>query len=68
MCVYAPTAGAPPRVKSEFACNLQDTLDKVPQKDYLLLLGDFNTRVGTLRSDEEQWKGITGKHGLDDSR
>ena len=33
---------------------------------FLLLLGDFNARVGVLGSDEEQCQGIMGKHGLDD--
>lgn len=30
------------------------------------MLGDFIARVGVLRSDEEEWRGIVGKHGLDE--
>ena len=43
---YAPTAKAPPNVKDKFFEELQDTLDGVPTDDILILLGDFNVRVG----------------------
>ena len=66
ICAYAPTARAPPAVKSRFSSELQDTLDKVPQNDVLVVLGDFNARVGVLKPDEEEWGGIVGKHGLDE--
>ena len=55
ICAYAPTARAPPEVKSKFSGELQDTLDKVSQKDVLVVLGDFNARVGVLKPDEEEW-------------
>ena len=41
--VYAPTAKAPPGIKGKFLNVLQDAIDKVPQSDVLLLLGDINT-------------------------
>ena len=66
VCVYAPTARAPPGVKEKFSCELQDTLDKVPRNDVLVLLGDFNARVGVLKSDEEEWQGVVGRNGLDE--
>ena len=50
---YAPTARAPPAVRSKFSCELQDTLDRVGQNDVLVLLGDFNFRVGVLKPSEE---------------
>ena len=39
VCAYAPTAKALPSVKVNFNSELQDTLDKVPRIDVLLLLG-----------------------------
>ena len=60
VCVYAPTARAPPAVKGKFISELQDTLDKVPRGDVLVLLGDFNARVGVLGQDEEEWRGVVG--------
>ena len=66
LCTYAPTARAPPAVKARFSSKLQDTLDRVPQSDTLVVLGDFNARVGVLKSDEEEWPGVVGKHGLDE--
>ena len=66
VCVHAPTAKAPPGVKEKFSCELQDTLDKVPRNDVLVLLGDFNARVGVLKSDEEEWQGVVGRNGLDE--
>ena len=44
VCVYAPTAKAPPGVAQKFTEDLQDIVDKIP--DVLLLLGDLNARVG----------------------
>ena len=43
---YAPTAKATPRVKEQFYSELQDALTKVPHNDILIILGDFNARVG----------------------
>ena len=40
--VYAPTAKAPPGVKQQFNEELQNSLDKVPPSDILIILGDFN--------------------------
>ena len=48
VCVYAPTAPPPPRVRSKFRYDLQDTIDAVPGDDLLVLLGDFKARVGGL--------------------
>ena len=31
-----------------------------------MLLGDFNARAGVLGSDEECWRGVVGRHGLDE--
>ena len=42
-------------------------IDGAFQGDFLVLLGGFNTRVGVLGPDEECWRGVVGKHGLDES-
>ena len=42
VCVYAPTAKAPPGIAQKFTEDLQDTVDKIPTSDVQLLLGYFN--------------------------
>ena len=46
LSVYAPTLQAETAVKEAFYCNLHNLLQQVDSKDKLLILGDFNTRVG----------------------
>ena len=62
--VYAPTAKAPPGIKQKFFAELQDALDKIPESDILVVLGDFNARVGVLDQDSNLWRGILGRHGM----
>ena len=64
--VYAPTAKAPPGVKLNFFQNLQDLLDRIAPSDILVLLGDFNARVGSRGLDNDMWSDVVGKHGIDD--
>ena len=61
--VYAPTAKAPPAIVQKFMDNLQDTVDKIPASDVLMLLGDFNARVGSS-GDDDLWLGVRGRHGV----
>ena len=63
VCAYAPTAKAPPGIKQKFYSDLQDTIDKIPQNDILLMLGDFNVRVGVLELGSNAWRGVLGRHG-----
>ena len=63
VCVYAPTAKAPPGVAQKFTEDLQDTVDKIPTSDVLLLLGDFNARVGCSVAGDV-WRGVRGRHGV----
>ena len=58
---YAPTMTNPDEIKDKFYENLDRTISQVPKKDKLVLLGDFNARVGT---DHQTWQGIIGKQGI----
>lgn len=59
--VYAPTMTNPEEVKEQFYSDLRETISRVPADDRLILLGDFNARVG---SDKEKWEGVLGSHGV----
>ena len=61
---YAPTAKAPPAVTQKFMDDLQDVMNTVPAADLLILLGDFNSRVGSSRGDSDLWRDIRGKYGV----
>ena len=55
---YAPTAKAPPGIKTKFVDELQDTLDSVPHGDVLMLLGYFNAWVGKCEFEEDIWRQV----------
>ena len=59
--VYAPTLMAPSDTIDEFYENLCATISKVPPKDEVVLLGDFNARVGR---DFEAWPNCLGKFNV----
>ena len=50
ICAYAPTLTADEHVKDQFYEELDEALRSVNARDKLVLLGDFNARVGR-RSD-----------------
>ena len=50
--VYAPTDGSEAAVKDDFYAQLQHQLEEVPQANMLLLMGDFNAKLGC---QAEQW-------------
>ena len=58
--VYAPTNEAADEAKETYA-KLQKVLDAVPRHDMLLVMGDWNAKVGARQEGEN---GIVGKHGL----
>ena len=58
---YAPTLGQSDENKGCFYDSLDDIIKAIPSSHKLLLLGDFNARVGT---DYSSWEGIIGKHGV----
>ena len=45
VCAFASTARATPGVKAHISSDWQNTLDKVPQSNILVVVGDFNARV-----------------------
>ena len=57
---YAPTMTNPDDVKERFYEDLTATITAVPRADKLIILGDFNARVGT---DHKSWEGVLGKNG-----
>ncbi|XP_051644172.1 craniofacial development protein 2-like [Manacus candei] len=59
--IYAPTLQADPAEKDKFYTDLRRLTQKMPADDKIIILGDFNTRVG---KNSEAWKGILGKHGV----
>ena len=58
---YAPTMTNPDEVKDKFYNDLDDIISATPRTDKLILLGDFNARVGT---DHQTWEGVIGPEGV----
>ena len=59
--VYAPTMSYAEEEREQFYQLLSTTLHSVPKADKLLLLGDFNARVG---KDSSSWPTVLGPHGM----
>lgn len=59
--VYAPTMDKDDETKGKFYEDLTRLLAKIRPREQILLLGDFNARVG---SDYEAWPGVLGRHGI----
>ena len=57
--VYAPTSNAEEAEVEGFYEDLQDLLELTPKKDVLLIIGDWNAKVGS-----QEIPGVTGKFGL----
>ena len=58
---YAPTMTNPDEVKDKFYEELDAVITAVPKSEKLVLLGDFNARVGT---DHQAWNGTIGTQGV----
>ena len=58
---YAPTMTNPDEVKDKFYDDLDSVISAAPRTDKLILLGDFNARVGT---DHQIWEGVIGSEGV----
>ena len=59
--IYAPTMSNPSEEKERFYQHLDEVIKKVSKQDRLIILGDFNARVGT---SSELWQGTIGRHGI----
>ena len=57
--IYAPTTGAEEDEIEEFYDKLRETLDNIPKGDILVVMGDFNAKVG-----QQSMPPMVGKHGL----
>ena len=60
---YAPTLDANFEAKVAFYQEFERTLRSTPNGERIILLGDFNARVGR---DYDIWPGVIGRHGLKD--
>ena len=58
---YAPTITNPDEVKDKFYDALDSVISAAPRTDKLILLGDFNARVGTVH---QTWEGVIGSEGV----
>ena len=56
---YAPTSNTEEAEVEQFYEDLQDLLELTPKKDVLLIIGDWNAKVGS-----QETPGVTGKFGL----
>ncbi|XP_063624759.1 uncharacterized protein LOC134796499 [Cydia splendana] len=59
--IYAPTLDKSDDIKDQFYEELTQALSKVKSREQILLLGDFNARVGR---DYEAWPNVLGRHGI----
>lgn len=58
--MYAPT-NVQEEESSCFYLALQESLTEVSKRDMLIVMGDFNARVGT---NANVWKGVIGQQGV----
>ncbi|KAJ1164377.1 hypothetical protein NDU88_004817 [Pleurodeles waltl] len=61
---YAPTMTHPEETKDKFYEDLESLIASVPKEDKLVILGDFNARVG---ADYQTWEGVIGRNKIDKS-
>ena len=61
ICAYSPTLSATDEDKDSFFQSLEGAIKPIPKNEYLLLLGDFNARVG---ADNNAWPNCLGPHGV----
>ena len=51
-------------MKDEFFDDLQVVISSTPPDDLLLVMGDFNARVGCGDDMDPSWLGVKGKFGV----
>ena len=57
--VYTTTSNVEEAEVERFYEDLQDLLELTPKKDFLIIIGDWNAKVGS-----QETPGVTGKFGL----
>ena len=57
---YAPTLTSAAEAKDKFYDDLSTAIEKIPEQEPLLILGDFNARVG---ADHNSWPTCLGQFG-----
>ena len=57
--VYAPTSNGEEAEVEQFYEDLQDLIELTPKKDVLIIIGDWNPKVGS-----QETPGVTGKFGF----
>ena len=57
---YAPTMTSPDDIKDQFYEERNALMTAVPKAEKLIILGDFNARVGV---DHQSWENVLGKNG-----
>ena len=62
--VYAPTHQAPAELRDQFYDDLQAVISLAPADDLLLVMGDFNARVGCGDETDSSWLGVRGRYGV----
>ena len=60
--VHAPTSALPEEERENFYNILQTEIDNTDESDQLLVMGDFNSKVGSIVDSKE--KGVVGNSGL----
>ena len=61
LCAYAPTLAASAEVEDSFYSQLDSIIQGISRRKNLIILGDFNARVG---SDNEAWPNCLGNFGV----
>lgn len=59
--VYAPTLDKSDDIKDRFYEELTQCIGSISHREHIVLLGDFNARVGL---DYEAWPKVLGRHGV----
>ena len=57
---YAPTFSNLEEVNAKFYLDLEAVMQSIPFEDKIVIMGDFNARVG---KDYQTWEGVIGRHG-----
>lgn len=60
--VYAPTADYEDEIIEEFYEQIENTIARIPKKDFMIIQGDWNAKVGS--DGYIIWYNATGRYGL----